>query len=102
VTIISAGRLDDFARRHRDAEAALAGWAQNTRSAAWRNLPQVRQTYRSADAVKVDSGRVVTVFNIRGNNYRLLTAISYPAQVVNVLQFLTHAEYDKEKWKKTL
>lgn len=44
----------------------------------------------------------MTVFNIRGNNYRLLTAISYPAGVVNVLQFLTHAEYDKEKWKKTL
>jgi mRNA interferase HigB len=102
VTIVSAGRLDEFARRHPDAEAALAGWSQNTRAARWRNLQQVRQTYRSADAVTVESGRVVTVFNIRGNNYRLLTAINYPAGVVNVLQFLTHAEYDKEKWKKTL
>jgi mRNA interferase HigB len=102
MTIISAGRLDEFVRRYPDAETALAGWAQNTRDAAWRNLQQVRQTYRSADAVQVDSGRTVTVFNVRGNNYRLLTAISYPAGVVNVLQFLTHAEYDKEKWKKTL
>jgi mRNA interferase HigB len=102
VTILSTGRLDEFARRHPDAQTGLAGWAQNTRAAAWRNLQQVRQTYRSADAVEVASGKTVTVFNIRGNKYRLLTAITYPAGVVNVLQFLTHAEYDKEKWKKTL
>ncbi len=102
MTIVSAGRLAEFARLHPDAETALAGWTQNTRSATWRNLQQVRLTYRSADAVQVDSGRTVTVFNVRGNKYRLLTAITCPAQVVNVLQFLTHAEYDKEKWKKTL
>src|SRR5215210_3502323 len=102
MTIVGAGRLDEFVRRHPDAETSLAGWAQNTRAADWRSLQQVRQTYRSADAVRVESGRVVTVFDIRGNNYRLLTAISYPAGVVNVLQLLTHAEYDKEKWKRTL
>jgi mRNA interferase HigB len=102
VTIVSAGRLDEFVRRHPDAESALSGWARVTRAAKWRNLQQVRQTYRSADAVQVQSRRIITVFNVRGNNYRLLTAVNYPSGVVNVLQFLTHAEYDKEKWKKTL
>jgi mRNA interferase HigB len=102
LTIISLGRLDAFARHHPDAAGPLTAWAEATEAASWRNLQQVRQTYRSADGVEVESGRTITVFNIRGNTYRLLTAISYPAQVVNVLQFLTHAEYDKEKWKKTL
>ena len=44
----------------------------------------------------------MTVFNIRGNHYRLLTWVSYRAGVVTVIEFLTHAEYDKEKWKDRL
>ena len=98
----SKDRLIAAARRHADAEEPLLAWTTTTEAANWRNLKEVRDIYRHADAVKVASGRTVTIFNIGGNKYRLLTAISYPIGAVNVLALLTHAEYDKEKWKKTL
>ena len=43
---------------------------------------------------------VVTVFNVSGNDYRLLTQIGYKEQLVQVVEVLTHAEYSKDKWKK--
>ena len=45
------------------------------------------------------SKTVVTVFNAKGNDYRLLAWIDYGAQVVEALQLLTQAQYDKQQWK---
>lgn len=59
-----------------------------------KNLIDLRKTFPSADKV----GNY-TVFNIGGNNDRLITLIYYPRQLVQVKDVLTHAEYDKEKWK---
>ena len=50
----------------------------------------------------VKSGRVVTVFNLCGNHYRLIVAIHYNTQLVFILRFFTHAEYDKDAWKASL
>lgn len=100
--IISANRFEEYGRRHPDAVGWLRAWRQVTERAVWRNLIEVRRTYSHADAVRMAGGRTVTVFNARGNNYRLLTAIDYHLGIVNLVGFLTHAEYDKEKWKETL
>jgi mRNA interferase HigB len=62
----------------------------------------VRKTYASADAVTVKSKRTVTVFNVCGNDYRLIVAIHYKTRIVYTLRFLTHAEYSKDKWKDEL
>lgn len=40
-----------------------------------------------------------TVFNIKGNRYRLIVSIDYKKQLIYVKYILTHTEYDKEKWK---
>ena len=61
-----------------------------------------RKTYPHADQVKVRSGRTVTVFNVSGNDFRLITAIHYDRQKVFVLDFLTHAEYSRQTWKNRL
>jgi len=100
--IVQAYRLAEFAAKHADAGEALNAWAATVRRATWRSLIDARRTYRHADAVRAASGTVVTVFNIKGNHYRLVAAIDYELQVVNVLNFLTHAEYDKDNWKKAL
>jgi mRNA interferase HigB len=42
------------------------------------------------------------VFNIRRNDYRLITAAHFNRQIVYVMRFLTHAEYSKDRWKETL
>jgi mRNA interferase HigB len=41
----------------------------------------------------------LTVFNIKGNSYRLIAAINYKSQTIFLKSVLTHAEYDKEDWK---
>ncbi len=55
-----------------------------------------------ADQVKVRSGKVVTIFNVCGNDFRLITAIHYDRQKVFVLNFLAHAEYSRDNWKNRL
>ena len=40
-----------------------------------------------------------TVFNIKGNKYRLISSINYEKQIIYVKYVLTHAEYDKDRWK---
>lgn len=72
------------------------------RSAAWRNLVEVRAVYPSADLVTVNSGRKVVIFNVCGNDYRLIVAMHFNTQVVFTLRFLTHAQYSKGKWKDEL
>ncbi len=68
-------------------------------STTWKNLVDTRKTFPHADQVKVKSERTVTVFNICGNDFRLITAIHYDRQKIFVLNFLTHAEYTKDTWK---
>ena len=87
-------------RKHSDARQWIAAWVVTVEDATWSSLEDLRQDYPSADGVKLKSQLVVTVFNVRGNEYRLLTSVNYAGQVVQVLELLTHAEYDKDRWKK--
>jgi mRNA interferase HigB len=73
--------------------------AQTVENVQWQSLIDVRRTYPTADGVKLKSGFVVTVFNVKGNNFRLLTSIDFDAGIVEVLEILSHAEYDKDSWK---
>jgi mRNA interferase HigB len=86
-------------RKHADAKTWLYAWVATVEAARWQSLDDLREDYPSADGVKLKSRVVVTVFNVKGNEFRLLTHVNYAAQVVLVLELLTHAEYDKEKWK---
>jgi mRNA interferase HigB len=96
VRIISKKRLREFWEMHPDSKSPLEEWYKLTRKAAWRNLAEVRATFRHADPVGT-----CTVFNIKGNDYRLITKIDYAYQKVFIKYVLTHPEYDKGKWKNT-
>jgi mRNA interferase HigB len=100
--IVTRRELERFGRRYADARGALDTWLRRTRAAEWANLAETRRTFPHADEVRVGSGRPVTVFNIRGNHYRLITAIHYNTGTVFVMRFFTHAEYDRDDWKDTL
>ena len=97
--LIGRDVLSKAVRKHPDAAKWLDSWAVTAEDADWRSLDDVRADYPSADGVKLMSKVVVTVFNVKGNEYRLLTNIIYRVQTVLVLALLTHAEYDKEQWK---
>ena len=100
--IIKRSRIREWSDEHDDAANALFIWYTVARRARWRNLPEVRADFRSADAVTVDSGRTVVVFNIRGGHYRMIVAIHYNTQRAYMLRFLTHREYDTDRWKRQL
>ena len=95
-------RIREYAEAYPDAAGALMAFVAVARRAEWSSLLDLRRTYPHADAVTMASGRVVTVFNIRGNKYRLITAIHYNTQRLFVLRFLTHAEYSRDAWKELL
>jgi mRNA interferase HigB len=102
VRIIHGGTVRQWAARHPDAGEALGAWLKNAGNAAWRSLADVRRVYPHADPVAVASQRTVVVFNIRGNRYRLVTAIHFNRQTIYTLLFMTHAEYSKDRWKESL
>ncbi|PYS84582.1 MAG: type II toxin-antitoxin system HigB family toxin [Acidobacteria bacterium] len=84
-----------FVGQYADSQSSLAAWLAVVERADWKNIVDARQTYPHADAVGT-----CTVFNIKGNHYRLIVRIDYRAQTTYIKKVLTHAEYDKEKWKK--
>jgi mRNA interferase HigB len=99
ITVI--GRLREYAQEHPDAAAALLYLEELFKRAEWKNLLDVRKDRKDADPVTVNSGRTVTVFNVRGDYYRLIVHIHYDRQRIFIRDFLTHKEYTKGTWKET-
>ena len=92
--IISPKKLRAFGERHPDSLAALLAWYRVARAAEWKNFAEVRRIYPHADQVGNK-----TVFNIRGNTYRLIVAIHYNTGKIFIRDVLTHAEYDRGDWR---
>ncbi len=97
--MISLKPLRAFWQQYPDAEWPLRQWYKTTVHAQWGSLRDVRRDYPHADGVRTKGGDALTVFNIGGHKYRLITRIRYDYQLVNVRAVLTHAEYDEGKWK---
>lgn len=100
--IVSEARIRTYCEEYQDAKAQLMSFLKVAKTAEWSDLRDVRRTYPHADAVVVRSGRIATVFNIKGNKYRLITAIHYNAGRLFVMQFLPHDEYSRGAWKEHL
>ncbi|WIG59087.1 MAG: hypothetical protein OJF49_001834 [Ktedonobacterales bacterium] len=92
--IIAKSRLMALAAAHGDCVEQVKAWYNVARKATWHNLSEVRQTFRHADIVGDK-----TVFNIKGNDYRLIVQIHYNVGIIYIRYLLTHAEYDKGAWK---
>jgi mRNA interferase HigB len=90
VRIIAKRTLREFWVRCPDAEDPLLAWFREVEKEDWSNPAQVKEKYRSASFV---GNRVV--FNIKGNDYRLVVKINYPRRIVYVRFVGTHKEYDE-------
>ena len=88
--IIAKRALREFWELYPDAEDSLLAWYREVEKEDWAKPSQVKDKYRSASFV---GGRVV--FNIKGNDYRLVVKINYPYRVVYVRFVGTHKEYDE-------
>lgn len=94
MSVISRRTLREYWVNHADSEEALKTWFTNAKKASWRNLVDVQRTYSNAEAVGD-----YTVFNIKGNKYRLIVRIEYRLQIIFIRDVLTHARYNKDTWK---
>ncbi|RQH06595.1 type II toxin-antitoxin system HigB family toxin [Paraburkholderia dinghuensis] len=89
--IVAKKALLDFIRNHARAEQALLSWHAEAVKAAWQTPQDIRNDYGSASFV----GKNRVVFNIKGNDFRLIVAVAYRIGVVYIKFVGTHAEYDK-------
>lgn len=96
--IIAKRALVDFYTTHSDARTALEEWHKKTKEVKWNSFADVKKTFRSADSV--GNGRYV--FNIKGNNYRLIALILFTTGMVYVRFLGTHADYDRIEDIKTV
>jgi mRNA interferase HigB len=85
-----------LAAMHSDCIPQVSAWYNIASKADWHNLSEVRQTFRHADMVGDK-----TVFNIKANDYRLIVYIyiRYDLGIIYIKDLLSHAEYDKGRWK---
>ena len=88
--IVALSRLHQNQQQHPQAERQLALWAGFVAEASWSTPQDIKDSFRSASFV----GNNRVVFNICGNNYRLIVAAAYRVQAVYVKFFGTPAEYD--------
>ena len=95
-------RIKEYAERHQDARSSLFNFVAKMRHGDFRKFAQLRQVFPSADHVLVASGRPVVIFNISGNNHRLIAAVHYNTGLVYVLDIMAHGEYEKDTWKERL
>ncbi|MDR0680518.1 MAG: type II toxin-antitoxin system HigB family toxin [Dysgonamonadaceae bacterium] len=89
--IIAHRTIVKYEDRHADAKTALDSWYQVVRSAEWGNFQDIKNTYGSVDYV----GNQRYVFNIKGNDYRLVVKILFVQKIVYIRFIGTHKEYDK-------
>jgi mRNA interferase HigB len=92
--LISIRNLRAIAAQYPDAVKQIEDWYSTVKQSDWQSLTDIRRIYRDTDIV----GNF-TVFNIKGNDYRLIVGIDYEDRTIYFKYFLTHAEYDKDKWK---
>ena len=91
--IIKEKTLTDYCSlsKYKNAEEHLKAWIYEVRHSTWNNANEMKLKYRNASIIS--SKRVV--FNIKGNDYRLIVDIEYKLKIIFIVWFGTHEEYDK-------
>lgn len=88
--VIAVKTLRDYVKEFNQAEQALFSWHEEATAAEWNNPNELKAQYRNASILS--NKRVV--FNIHGNSYRLIVDVEYRLNIVFVVWFGTHKQYD--------
>ena len=95
MTIAGRQLIEKFIRKHANSKASLSAWLDEAEEAEWKTPQDIKDRYRSSDFL---SGNRV-IFDIGGNNYRLMVLVRYRNGMLLIQKIGTHAEYSK--WKLT-
>ncbi len=91
--IFTKKTLKEYAELHADVKVALQDWIETVEKAVWTKFADIKQTFNSVDNV----GNQHYVFNIKGNDYRLVAVVLFKPQFMYVRFIGTHSEYDRIK-----
>lgn len=89
--IFTEQRLKEYSEAHPEVKVALQEWTTIVKRSRWTCFADVKATFNSVDNV----GNQHYVFNIKGNNYRLVVVIKFTINFVYIRFIGTHKEYDK-------
>ena len=89
--IISRKKLREFWDIHPEARSGLESWFADVKSSNWEKPSDIKEIYRNASFI--EHNRVI--FNIRGNQYRLIVVVQYSFKIVFIRFVGTHEEYDE-------
>ncbi|MBD2296846.1 type II toxin-antitoxin system HigB family toxin [Anabaena sphaerica FACHB-251] len=93
--IISEKRLKEAYEKYPDANPGITAWKKIAEEQNWNNFADVKANVPFAP----DLVKNFVIFDIGGNKYRLITRIEYKKKAIYIRGFITHIEYDKNKWK---
>ena len=91
--LITQKQLIEFWKRHRTSEAPLRAWVRIMKGTNFSSFPHLREKFPSADYVEP-----YTIFDVGGNNWRIITVIHFNRAKIYIRHVVTHSEYDK--WNK--
>jgi mRNA interferase HigB len=89
--IISRKRLIEFWNHYPDSEQPLRAWYAETKKSTWKTPAEIKAVYRSVSII----GNNRVVFNVKGNNYRLIVLVDYRQGKVYIRFMGTHSDYDR-------
>lgn len=89
--IVSKKKIVDYYTKHAGSKTALEEWYKKSSKAEWNSLNELKKQFLHADYV----GNNRVVFNIKGNDYRLVAIVIYVSKKLYIRWIGTHAEYDK-------
>ena len=89
--IIAHCTIVEYGKQCPDAKTALDSWYKTVKKAVWKDFQDIKNTFNSVDYV----GNQWYVFNIKGNNYRLIGKVLLVQQIIYIRFIGTHKEYDE-------
>jgi len=91
VRVIAHRTIVEYGKQHANVKTQLDCWYQVTKAAKWKDFQDIKNTFNHVDYV----GNQRYVFNIKGNDYRLVGKILFVQQIIFIRFIGTHGEYDK-------
>jgi mRNA interferase HigB len=89
--IFTEKAIKEFVEKYPDSKVALQEWTSIVKKSEWTSFADIKKTFNSVDAI----GNQRYVFNVKGNNYRLVVVVKFTLGFIYVRFIGTHKEYDK-------
>jgi len=92
--LVGTEKLEKFKKKYAGSRTPLNRWVEVVRAAKWGNFSDIKKTFNSVDKV----GEIF-VFNIKGNDFRLIVQVIFQGNTVIIKEVLDHKTYDRKKLK---